>query len=124
MRILLILLIFCLGCTSYNTDRNWSQIEQINKQVNNESSSVNDCVSVAVEKQIRLKVIGVESNLAACIVDNNGHMVLLVDSYVLDSLDNTIWSQDQLGYDWWKHQDGEVWRNQMGRVVTAPKEIR
>jgi len=129
MKTLLILLVFCLGCaSSYNTAQPWNEIERINIEVN--ESGEDHCVKIAQEKQTRLKAIGVESSLAACFVEKDtlfgksyGHMVLLVDGYILDNLDENIWAKDSSDYDWWKHEDGDVWRNWMGQVVAAPRGL-
>jgi len=116
--IITILLTVCLGCSNYATGRPWAAIEVINKQVNREivywdnpvdwqmpEDDYGDCTSYAMLKQLRLKNLGIDSQLASCRTANNkGHAVLLIDDYVLDNNHESIWHKDQLGYNYYEIQ--------------------
>lgn len=112
------LLAVCMGCSIYATDRPWSAIEAINKQVNNSikyydepgfnwqmpikinGELYGDCSTYSLVKQIELKKIGIDSHIATCMtVNGKGHAVLLVDDYVLDNNHHSIWHKSELDYE-------------------------
>ena len=115
MKLALIFLILLSGCAS-------TPIEIINSDVNNSYDYWDnpqdwvfphpkgiDCTGYAIAKQIEFLKLGINSNLATCIINGQGHAVLLVGDLVLDSRYNKIIKMNQTDYYWLRIKRGTKW---------------
>jgi predicted transglutaminase-like cysteine proteinase len=126
----IILLTFFIGCSTHPMN----QIAKVNQQINQEIKyfdnpidwqlpvdNVGDCTSIAMVKQLELKKLGIESNLAACYTPElKGHAVLLVGDKVLDMYEPAYQHINKSTLICFMFQDGNVWRDRWGREVESP----